>query len=159
MTYYTLTEAKRDHPLWFEPGAMRFFNTQLDREFHAGELALYLVYSNRYDDDHPRQWMVTRMDADDTSVIGPLTGFKSRHEARVVAEALAAREKHGLIRRRKGGESEFKPCPRCQARQEIPGWATFEQRYPMHPAHAVEQWLDVCSEHIVEAANVVGVVA
>jgi len=159
MNHYTLVEAKRDHPLWFERGAMNFFNCELGREYHAGEKALYLVYSNRYDVDTERIWHVTRFDPDDSSMIGPIDGLKTKHRARVVAESLAAREKAGLIRRRARGSVEFKPCPRCEARKEVPGWATFEQRYPMHPGHAVEQWLDVCSEHIVEAANVVGVVS
>lgn len=153
MTYYTLQEAKRDHPNWFERGAMNFFHCQLDREYHA-IAAVYLVYSNRFDEDAERHWHVTRFDREDSTMIGPIDGLGTKHRARVVAEALAAREKHGLIRRRDRSGHEFRPCPRCKAAGRVPGWATFEVRYPMLPSHPVQQWLDICSEHLVEVANV-----
>jgi len=159
MNHYTLVEARRDHPEWFSRGTMNFFNTELDREYHADELALYLVYSNRYDETSERHWHVMSFDADGTTLLGPVDGVGTKHRARVIAEGLAARERGRLIRPRSDAKVRFKPCPRCEARGVVPGWATWEQRYPMNPGHAVEQWLDVCSEHIIEAANVVGVVA
>lgn len=53
-----IDQIKASNPMWFSPGAMRFFNTQVDDRVYEGPGGIYFVTSEEYDTHSPRRYTV-----------------------------------------------------------------------------------------------------
>ncbi len=134
---YRLSDARSDHPLWFERDAMRFFGTRIHEERTSGN-AVYVITSEQ-PPHGPRTWNVRRFTADQSDTLGPPIdrGYGSHDRARSAATALAAAERDGWIAERPDRDT-YQPCAAyggCSNAREFgpPSWAAFTVDHPTDP--------------------------
>lgn len=142
-TDYTSSDARRDHPLWFEAGAMRFFGTKL-HHWVSTPTSVYLVHTARYSDETEPTWNVARFSADRSDEVGPgiTEGFGSKERALAVARALADLElvDPSVLTERADASKRYVQCSVCNP-EYARSWATFLVR-------AGDAELDVCARHL-----------
>jgi hypothetical protein len=89
------TRAKKCGSKWFDPGAMRFFNSRLPKKAFAsqGAKCFYFVTSEAYDYKSKRKYSVRRMCACKVDTIGEFQQYSSQKTATNVAKRLAKKDK------------------------------------------------------------------
>jgi hypothetical protein len=120
---YTLPDARNDHPLWFERGAMRFFGTRI-HENRVGPGCCYLVTSES-PPRAPRTWNVRRFTPTQCDTIGPsiTEGWGSHKNALRVAETLRDLERDGHLVEFPDRSDTYRPCGLCL--DPRPSWASY----------------------------------
>jgi len=103
----TMSEIEKSVPLWFAPGAMRFFSSRIESDAIEGPGGIYFITSEQFDEFFPRLYSVRKVVSE-----GPhgehkiethpaFQAFKDKDEATAWAVQLAK------------GEPLEDSCPYC----------------------------------------------
>lgn len=85
MPYKTMAEVRAGYPLWFEPGAMRFFGSKIESSLLKGE---FFITSECCGAGHPRLFSVRRATAEGIATIGECQAYKTKADARDAVKEL-----------------------------------------------------------------------
>ena len=75
---------------WFDPGAMRFFNTKIQRGVYQGKGGTFFVTAERMDSNYPYRYSVREVKSNcaiDTR--GPFNKIQTLQDAREIAKHLS----------------------------------------------------------------------